>query len=121
MAIQTQVMTEAEPKAILGICILAAFADGSQSEVERSQIERIVNGFSNEKMDLAPAYQDVLGGKLTLSQIASQLQTPAAKALAYEMAVCVCHADGVLVDSEKHFLADLRQALDLETHSVDAH
>src|SRR5271165_3060184 len=121
MSIQPQATSEQEHKAILCICILAAFVDGSQAEGERSQIERIVNGFSNEHLDLASAYQDVLGGKLSLSQLVPQLQTPPAKALAYEMAVCVCNADGVLMDSEKQFLADLRQALQLETASADAH
>jgi uncharacterized protein (DUF697 family)/tellurite resistance protein len=121
MTIQTQPMSELEHKAIVFICILAAFADGSQSEAERTQIERIVKGFSDDHFDLASAYQDVLGDKLPLSQIATQLQTSAAKALAYEMAVCVCHADGVLSDSERQFLAELRQALGLDAGVVDVH
>src|SRR5207253_517642 len=67
------------------------------------------------------SYQDVLAGKLTLPQVATQLQTPSAKALAYEMAVCVCHADGILKDPEKQFLAELRQALQLDSHAADDH
>src|SRR5690348_10610137 len=115
MPIQPQSINEQEHKAILGICILAAFADGAQDEVERGQIERIVNGFSGEHLDLAGAYQEALGGQLTLARAAGQVQAPAAKALAYEMAVCVCHADGVLKDPEKQFLSDLRRALGLES------
>src|SRR6266446_4829569 len=114
MSIQTQPLSEQEHRAILCVCILAAFADGAQDEVERAQIERIVNGFSGEHLDLTLAYQDVLGGKLAVADVANQLQTPAAKALAYEMAVCVCHADGILKDTEKQFLTDLRQALKLD-------
>jgi len=121
MAIPSQPLTDQEHKAILSICILAAFADGAQDEVERAQIERIVNGFSESHIDLANAYQDVLGGKLTLPTVAGQLQSSPAKALAYEMAVCVCHADGVLKDPEKQFLADLRQALQLATQTTDTH
>lgn len=121
MPIQPQPLSEQEHKAIICICILAAFADGAQEEVERAQIERIVTGFSEEHMDLASAYQDVLGGKLSLAQVAAQLQAPSAKALAYEMAVCVCHADGVLKEPETQFLADLSQALQLDTASVSAH
>lgn len=121
MAIQPESLTQQEHKAILCICILAAFVDGSQDEVERTQIERIVNGFSGEHLDLASAYQDVLSGKLSLSTVATQLQTPAARALAYEMAVCVCHADGVLKDAEKQFLAELHQALQLDTPSTETH
>jgi hypothetical protein len=37
------------------------------------------------------------------------------------MAVCVCHADGLLQEPGKRFLADLRQALQLDSSSVDEH
>ena len=121
MSIEPQAMTEQEHRAIICICILAAFADGTQDEAERARIEGIVNGFSGEHLDLASAYQDVLRGKLSLTQAAAQLQSPAARALAYEMAVCVCHADGVLKDAEQRFLNDLRQALKLEGPATDVH
>ena len=114
-------MTEQEHKAIISICILAAFADGTQDEVERAQIERILNGFAEKGLDLANAYQDVLAGTLTLQPMAAQLQSPAARALAYEMAVCVCHADGVLKDPEKQFLEDLRKQLQLDSPATDNH
>ena len=114
-------MNEQEHTRILCVCILAAFADGAQDEVERAQIQRIVDGFSGERLDLTSAYQDVLGDKVSLTEVANQLQTPAAKALAFEMAVCVCHADGVLTDAEKQFLAELRQALQLDAPSTDTH
>lgn len=121
MSITPQPLNEQEHKAILCVCILAAFADGAQDEVERTQIERIVKGFSDERLDLAAAYQDVLAGKLSISQVAGQLQSPPAQALAYEMAVCVCNADGVLKDAEAQFLTALRQALQLDTSSTDLH
>jgi uncharacterized protein (DUF697 family) len=41
--------------------------------------------------------------------------------LAYEMAVCVCNADGVVKETEKQFLADLRQTLRLDSRSTDLH
>jgi uncharacterized protein (DUF697 family)/tellurite resistance protein len=110
-----------EHRAIICICIMAAFADGTQDEVERAQIERMVHGFSGEQLDLAAAYQDVLDGRLTLPEAAAQLHSPATKALAYEMAVCVCHADGVLKDPERQFLTQLRQALQLDSTSVEIH
>src|SRR5579862_5133687 len=121
MSIQSQTLSEQEIHAIVCVCILAAFADGAQEEVERSQIERIVNGFSGERLNLASAYQDVLSGKLALPQVAGQLQTSSARTLGYEMAVCVCNADGVLKDPEKQFLAELRKALQLEAEPVDTH
>ncbi len=113
-------MTAEEHKAIIYVCILAAFADGNQSEAERAQIQRILSGFPGEQLDLGSAYQDVLVGKVSLSQAASQLQSPAAITLAYEMAACLCQADGVPCDSERRFLAELRQTLGLDTAETDA-
>jgi len=121
MSIESQPLNEQEYKAIMSICIMAAFADGAQDEVERAQIDRIVHGFSDGHFDLASAYQDVLGGKLSLPQATAQLQAPSAKALAYEMAVCVSQADGILKDPEKHFLAELRQLLQLDSAAVEVH
>lgn len=121
MTTQPQPITEQEHKAILYICILAAFADGNQSEAERAQVQRILDGFSGDHLDLTAAYQDVLGGKISLADAAGQLQSPAAKALAYEMAVCLCNADGPSQDAEKQFLSDLRQTLHLDDATVDMH
>ncbi len=121
MAMETQPPSEQEQKAIISLCILAAFADGTQDEVERTQIERIVKGFSGDLPDLSLAYQEVLGGRLSLAEIAAQIRGPSAKALAYEMAVCVCNADGILKESEKQFLAQLRQRLQLDTPAAEAH
>jgi uncharacterized protein (DUF697 family)/tellurite resistance protein len=114
-------LDQQEHRAIVGLCVLAAFADGAQGDVERARIQQIVQGFSGEGLDLASVYQDVLGGKFTLATAASQLQTPSARSLGYEMAVCVCHADGVVNDAENKFLADLHQALHLESSSTDQH
>ena len=121
MSPESQTLTQQDHEAILSICILAAFADGAQDDVERAEVERIVKGFSGEHFDLVAAYQGVLGGAMTLPQVAARLKAPAARALAYEMAVCVCNADGVLNDSEKQFLAQLREALQLEGSAADAH
>jgi uncharacterized protein (DUF697 family)/tellurite resistance protein len=115
MTTDATTMTEQEQNAVICICILAAFADGTQSEIERARIQRIVQGFSNASVDLSAAYQEVLAGKTSLAAVTSQLQTPNGKALAYEMAVCVCNADDTLTESEKAFLANLRQALHLDT------
>lgn len=120
MTFQSQTLNEQEHRGIICACILAAFADGAQSDVERAQIERIVSGFP-ERLDLTSAYQDVLSGKLTLADVAGQLQSPGSRALAYEMAVGVCHADGGLADGEAAFLADLKHALGLETAATDPH
>ncbi len=110
-----------ERRAVLAVCILAAFADGVQVESERARILQIAKGFSGEALDPAPVYQNVLSGNLTLAAAASQIQSLQGRALAYEMAVCVCDADGVATDAEKKFLADLHQALRLDSASTSVH
>jgi uncharacterized protein (DUF697 family)/tellurite resistance protein len=121
MAIEPTPIDQQEHRAIIGVCVLAAFADGTQSETERARIQQIVNGFSGEGLDAASVYQDVLGGKFSLASAASQLHSTAARSLAYEMAVCVCNADGVMNDSEKKFLSDLHQALQLDASTTENH
>src|SRR5579862_2416889 len=117
MANESIPMSEQEKRAIVGVCVLAAFADGGQSEVERARIQQIVKGFSDEGLDAASVYQDVLGGRFWLETAAGQLHSAESRALAYEMAVCVCNADGVVDDAEQKFLADLHRALGLDASS----
>ncbi len=121
MAEEPLPIDQKEHRAIAGICVLAAFADGMQGEAERARIQQIVNGFSGDGLDVATVYQDALGGRLTLAIAAGQLETPSARTIAYEMAVCVCNADGVVNDAEKKFLTDLHQALRLDASATASH
>jgi uncharacterized protein (DUF697 family)/tellurite resistance protein len=113
-------MNETEQRAVLAICVLAALADGGQSEAERAQIQRIADGFQPHSPELASAYQEVLARKPPLEDVVRDLQSPEAKTLAYEMAACVCHADGVLSDGEKELLSALRRALQLPGEAAAA-
>jgi uncharacterized protein (DUF697 family)/tellurite resistance protein len=121
MAAEPLPIEQREHRAIIGLCVLAAFADGTQSEAERARIQQIANNFSDQGLDVTSVYQDVLGGKFSLATATNELQRPSARMLGYEMAVCVCHADGAVSESEKKFLSDLHQALQLETSSTDQH
>jgi uncharacterized protein (DUF697 family)/tellurite resistance protein len=121
MSTQPEPMGEVEQKAILAVCVLAAFADGAQSDVERARVGQVLQGFGEEGADLVPVYQEVLAGKLDLATAAGRLRTPSARALAYEMAVGVCHADGTLNEAEQIFLADLRPALQLDSVGAESH
>jgi len=121
MTTQPPALTEQEHRAIIGACILAAFADGAQDETERAQIQRIVESFPSDRPDLTALYQDAMGGKLNVAQLASQLQNPAARAMAYQMAVCICYADGTLKDGEKQYLEGLWRALQLDGKASTAH
>lgn len=102
--------------AILTIALLAAFADGKKADAEREQIRRIAESLSSESgdIDLARLYQDVLLKKVDLDAAAQALTSAEHRQLAYEMAVCVCDADGAMSTQEAEFLTRLRVALGLE-------
>ena len=114
-------MNTAETRAVLTVAVLAAFADGAKHERERSEIKRIAEGLSqDDAVQLPTLYQDVLMRRVTLADVMPALASEGARHLAYEMAVCVCDADGAQSVAEQAFLARLREGLKLEAPSADA-
>jgi len=108
-------MTPQESRAIVTLSLMAAFADGDKHAREREEIKRIAEGFSQaEAINLPTLYQDVLMKRVSMADLGAQLQTSGARELAYEMAVCVCDADGAHSEAERAFLADLRTSLGLD-------
>jgi len=109
-----------QQQAILGIALMAAFADGAKHDREREAIRRIAESLSCEAgaPDLARLYRDVLLNKTQLEQAIAVLETPGLRQLAYEMAVSVCNADDAETEAERVFLADLRGRLGLDLSSV---
>ena len=108
-------MTESETRAIVTVSLLAAFADGSKHERERAEIKRIADGLSQaDGVHLPTLYQDVLMKRVTLATTLPALASDEARQLAYEMAVCVCDADGTQSDAERAFLSGLSRALMLD-------
>jgi uncharacterized protein (DUF697 family)/tellurite resistance protein len=103
-------------QAILAISLLAAFADGTTDDRERQEIRRVAESLAGESgnAELTTLYQDVLLKRTDLAEAAAALTDPAHKQLAYEMAVCVCNADGVASPAEQQFLRELRDALRLD-------
>lgn len=107
--------TRDEQRAILAICLMAAFADGAKSETEREQVRRIAEGLAPESgLDLTGLYQEVLLRRTTVETASAALREGGTRQLAYEMAVCVCDADGARGEGEQRFLEQLRGALGLE-------
>ena len=102
--------------AILTIALLAAFADGATDDRERQEIRRVAESLAGESgnAELTTLYQDVLLKRTDLAKAAAALTDPAHRQLAYEMAVCVCDADGVASPAEQQFLRELREALRLD-------
>jgi uncharacterized protein (DUF697 family)/tellurite resistance protein len=109
-------MTPSETRAIVSLSLLAAFVDGEKHERERAEIKRIAEGLSQaDGVQLPTLYQDVLMKRVSLASVAGELKSPEARQLAYEMAVCVCDADGTQSQAERSFLADARTSLGLDT------
>ena len=107
-------MTAEETRAILTVSLLAAFVDGDKHERERAEIKRIAEGLgSAEGVNLPGLYQDVLMKRTSLADAVPALASDDARQLAYEMAVCVCDADGVQSVPEQTFLAELGRSLRL--------
>jgi uncharacterized protein (DUF697 family)/tellurite resistance protein len=112
-------VNEQDSRAILTLSLMAAFADGDKHDRERAEVKRIAESLMNDEAVSLPAlYQDVLMKRVALTQVAAQLSSPDAKQLAYEMAVCVCDADGAQSVPEQAFLRQLREALGLDAGAV---
>jgi uncharacterized protein (DUF697 family)/tellurite resistance protein len=108
-------MNANEQRAVLNIMIHAALSDGRKSEDERSAIRDAAESLSSAGgATLAGVYQDVLLKRVTLESAAAALPQLEHRQLAYEMAVCVCDADGGQSEGERAFLASLRRQLALE-------
>lgn len=113
-------MTPSETRAIVSLSLLAAFADGDKHARERAEIKRIAEGLSQaDGVNLPSLYQDVLMKRVSLADVAAALGTLEARQLAYEMAVCVCDADGVHSLAEQDFLDAAKKALGLQAAAAD--
>jgi len=102
-----------DQKAILAIALHAAIADGSKDEREREEIRRIAESLAPEtsSIDLRTLVQDVLLKRLSLDQAVASLKDQSLRLYAYEMALCVCEADGRTSDAERAFLDRLKTSL----------
>lgn len=104
-------MTAEEIRATLTVCLLASYADGEKHDREREQIRQVAEGLTgDQQVNLPGLYQDVLLRRVQLADVLGRLTTPDSRQLAYEMAVCVCDADGHTSPKEEAFLGQLRQA-----------
>ena len=116
---ETRTVNPSETRAVVSLSLLAAFVDGEKHERERAEIKRIAEGLSQaDGVQLPMLYQDVLMKRVSLASVAGELKSPDARQLAYEMAVCVCDADGAQSEAESAFLVDARTALGLDAASA---
>ena len=112
-------MNLSEQKAVLTVAMMAAFADGENSEVERTALRQIAESFGSEsQVNLWTIYQDVVANRRPLGEIVAELTSPEARIMAFEMASGVCEADGTVNERERAFLDSLRGALNLGASTV---
>ena len=113
-------LTQPEQEALLTLALMAAFADGSKSDVERAEVKRITESLDGGDLNPSALYQRVLLRQATLASAVAPLPAPETRQLAYEMAVCVCEADDTLNEAEQRFLAELRRELQLDDSTTAA-
>ena len=115
-------MTPEQQEALLCIALFAAFSDGNKADAEREEIRRIADSLSSEAgaPNLSRLYQNVLLKRLDMTVMVQKLTDPSHRQLAYEMAVCVCDADGQQTAAERGFLTDLRRQLGLDVAQTRA-
>jgi len=112
-------MERTEVDALAALTVLAAIADGATSDAERDRIKAALDGLSGdgdaeEARLLAGAQRRVLLRQTTVEGEAAKLRSPESRALAFEMAVAVCDADGAHGPQERDFLERLRVALAID-------
>ncbi len=112
-------MNPESQRALLTLALFAAFADGHKADSEREAIRNLADSLADDQggHPLASLYQDVLLKRVTVQGAVAALHEPEHRQLAYEMAVCVCDADGSQSAAEQQFLADLRRQLGLEQNA----
>ncbi|WP_027458797.1 YcjF family protein [Dechloromonas agitata] len=115
-------MTLEEQRSILALCLHAAFADGVKDDHEREEVKRIAESLSEGTpgLDMARLYQDVLLKRLPLDTAAGTLSDIGQRLFAYEMAVCICEADGRMSPAERTFLDELKRSLNLDAGQSSA-
>jgi len=106
-------MTAEEQRALLAVALLAAFADGDKSDSEREEVKRITTTLGGQAaaLNMPSLMQDVLLKRLGLPQAVAELKAQEHRQLAYELAVCVCDADGLQTPAERQFLTRLKAEL----------
>jgi uncharacterized protein (DUF697 family) len=107
-------LTADEQRALIGLCLLAAHADGTRSAAELPPISALLERWRREDLDLEALGNQVRAGELETSTLARRLLSPRARELAYELALGVCDSDDVASEEEHAFLEELRTHLGLE-------
>lgn len=107
----------AEAEAVVTLALMAALSDGRSGPEEREQLKSLLETIAaDEDMpSLASIHQRVVLRQVKPAEVIAALESPDARRMAFEIAVCVADADGKTTDKEQAFLDTLEQRLGL-TH-----
>ena len=108
-------MDDQNRRALLAVALLASRADGARDEHEREAFRAAVERIQAEGLDTEALWNDVESGARDLARTARELTTPETRERAYELATCVCAADGAANEKERAFLAALARELGLSS------
>ncbi len=111
-----QSMREQQKEAVAAIGLMAAVADGRESGLEYAKLREI-----SQRLDIqasAAVTQRVLALKTSLDDEVAALSTPEVRMLAFELAVCICDADGVTTSREQKFLDRFREAISIASVAI---
>ncbi len=110
-------MNAQDAQTIIAIAVLAAGADGQQSDAERANIAGAA-GRLGLTVDAA-LMERAAGGTVDVATLAASLSSDEARVAAYDTAAAVCHTDGIPNERESAFLASLSRALGAVSASPD--
>jgi len=102
-------------RAVLAVALLAARADGARDEREREAFRSALERIQAGGLDTEALWNEVESGARNLARTARELTEPETRELAYELATCVCAADGAANERERAFLAELARELGLSS------
>lgn len=112
-------MDEQNRRALLLIALLAARADGAREESEREAIRSALGRIQAEGLDVEALWNEVEAGRHPLARTANAVTSPEAREAAYEIAACVCDADGATSEKERAFLEELGRELGLSSEVTE--
>ncbi len=104
---------DSQARAIAAICLHAALADGGTTPQERDRLTRVFS--TVDEQERSDVYQEVVMGGVAIESAVAELQDPAVRTMAYDMAVGVCEADGVTSETELAFLSKLKTLLAIDS------
>ncbi len=110
-------------EALVEMMFLAASADGEFSDVERKHFVQSVESLTDGRLakpalegllDLAKNDLEASGRKARLSAVKERLPDAGARKVALSLAIQVTAADGVIRTSEREFIIETAEALEID-------